>query len=160
MSAIAFSPAFPWPVLAAFGTIALAICAASLVARARGALLRLIGFLFLIAILCGPQWRQNTLRPLPDIALILMDHSQSMAIGKRNEMANRALAALRASIASDVTATAIVVGSTDPAAVFQEEGTRTLPPRPFLAPAGIVAGADAARDIGAATAAAIQEAVR
>jgi len=97
MSAIAFSPAFPWPVLAAFGTIALAICAASLVARARGALLRLIGFPFLIAILCGPQWRQNTLRPLPDIALILMDHSQSMAIGKRNEMANRALAALRAS---------------------------------------------------------------
>jgi len=67
---------------------------------------------------------------------------------------------LRASIASDVTAHAIVVASTDPAAVFQEEGTRTVPPRPFLAPAGSAAAAEAIQALGTATAEALREALR
>ncbi len=68
--------------------------------------------------------------------------------------------ALRASIASEVTANAIVVGSTDPTAVFQEEGTRTVPPRPFLAPAGSAAATGAIQALGTATAEALREALR
>ena len=41
---------------------------------------------------------------------------------------------LRNSIGQAVDASSAVVGSSDPAAVFQECGTRTDPPRPFLAP--------------------------
>jgi len=67
---------------------------------------------------------------------------------------------LHASITSEVTANAIVVGSTDPAAVFQEEGTPVVPPRPFLAPAGSAAGAGAIQDIATATVEALREAVR
>jgi phage gpG-like protein len=67
---------------------------------------------------------------------------------------------LRASIGSKVTANAIVVGSTDPAAVFQEEGSRTVPPRPFLAPAGSAAATGAIQALGTATAEALREALR
>jgi len=67
---------------------------------------------------------------------------------------------LRSSIASEVTANAIVVGSTDPAAVFQEEGTRTAPPRPFLGPAGSAAAAEAIQTLGTATVEALREALR
>ncbi len=94
--ALGFSPAFPWPAIAALGALALLLTLASLAARARGALLRLAGFLLILAILCGPQWRADTTSPLPDVALVLLDHSQSMEIGARNRMAARALAALRA----------------------------------------------------------------
>jgi hypothetical protein len=67
---------------------------------------------------------------------------------------------LHGSIGHEVSADSIVVGSTDPAAVFQEAGTREVPPRPFLAPAGIAAASDAAAEIGAATAEALREALR
>jgi hypothetical protein len=67
---------------------------------------------------------------------------------------------LHASIASEVTADAIVVGSTDPAAIFQEEGTRMVPPRPFLAPAGSAVGTEAIQALGTATAEALREALR
>lgn len=41
---------------------------------------------------------------------------------------------LRNSIGQAVDASIAVIGSSDPAAVFQECGTRTDPPRPFLSP--------------------------
>ena len=45
-------------------------------------------------------------------------------------------------------------------AVYQERGTRTVPPRPFLAPAGAAGAEDAARRIGRAIVDAIKEALR
>lgn len=48
--------------------------------------------------------------------------------------------ALRDSIVSEVTESRAVVGSGDPVAVYQEMGTRTIPPRPFLAPSAQAAG--------------------
>ncbi len=41
---------------------------------------------------------------------------------------------LRSSVTHETTENAAVIGSTNPVAVYQELGTSTIPPRPFLAP--------------------------
>ncbi|HUW81105.1 MAG TPA: hypothetical protein VMV54_09470 [Acidocella sp.] len=97
---IGFSPALPWPVLAALAVLVIAICLLPPITKIRGSVLRLSGFLLLLAVLSGPAWTADTVTPLPDIALLLIDHSQSMDIGSRNTMAARAVAALRASAGS------------------------------------------------------------
>ena len=53
-----------------------------------------------------------------------------------------------------------VVGSSDPVAVDQELGTRTDPPRPFLAPAAAEAAPALAETVGSAVADALREATR
>ncbi len=63
---------------------------------------------------------------------------------------------LRASITRQLTEDTAVIGSAEPVAVYQELGTRTLPPRPFLAPAGAAEAAGIARDFGEIIAAAIE----
>jgi hypothetical protein len=48
-----------------------------------------------------------------------------------------------------------LIGSADPVAVWQEQGTPRIPPRPFLGPVAAQSGAAAAEAVGAAVAAAI-----
>ena len=67
---------------------------------------------------------------------------------------------LRDSIAVKANTEEAVVGSADPVASYQEHGTSTVPPRPFLAPAGAAGADDAARSIGRAIADAIRDAFR
>ena len=57
---------------------------------------------------------------------------------------------LRDSIGISVTAEEATIGSTDPVALDQECGTRTDPPRPFLAPAAAAEGAVIAASVAAA----------
>lgn len=63
---------------------------------------------------------------------------------------------LRDSIGVSAAGAAAVVGSTSEVALFQEAGTRTIPPRPFLAPAAARQAATIAHDVGAAVAAAFR----
>jgi hypothetical protein len=56
---------------------------------------------------------------------------------------------LRASIAHQTEGTVSVIGSTSDVAVDQELGTRSIPPRPFLAPTAAAASADVAASIAA-----------
>ena len=58
--------------------------------------------------------------------------------------------ALRASITHEADDTEAIVGSADPVAIYQECGTRTDPPRPFLAPAGAAEAPRLATEIGVA----------
>ena len=64
--------------------------------------------------------------------------------------------ALRGSVGSVADGLTAVVGSSDPAAMPQELGTRVVPPRPFLAPVAAERGGDVAERVGAAVAAAIR----
>ncbi|OYV32318.1 MAG: hypothetical protein B7Z80_27310, partial [Rhodospirillales bacterium 20-64-7] len=96
MSSLSFAPLLPLPALAALAVLALALCLLSAIRRARGTLLRLLGFAALLATLAGPSWISTTTTPLPDVALVLVDHSQSMEIGSRAAQAAAALAHLRA----------------------------------------------------------------
>ena len=58
--------------------------------------------------------------------------------------------ALLKSIGHAVDADGAVIGSGDPVAAFQECGTPTLPPRPFLAPVAAALGEEVAREVAAA----------
>ena len=57
---------------------------------------------------------------------------------------------LRDSISHMVEGRMAVVGSDDPVAIYQETGTSTIPPRPFLAGAAFRQGEAAANEIGRA----------
>jgi len=59
---------------------------------------------------------------------------------------------LRASIAHSSDENGAAVGSDDPTAVYQELGTRSIPPRPFFAPAAAVQAPAAAQEIADAVA--------
>ena len=60
--------------------------------------------------------------------------------------------ALRDSISHAAGAREAAIGSNSPIAVYQEMGTRSAPPRPFLAPTAARCGEDAARTVGDAVA--------
>jgi hypothetical protein len=92
---VIFDPLLPPLWLAILGVIAALATLAALIARARGATLRAAAFLLLFAILAGPNLVAQTRQSLPDIALLLIDQSQSMTLSNRTALANRAAAALR-----------------------------------------------------------------
>ncbi len=62
---------------------------------------------------------------------------------------------MRASIKTAVGADSAAVGSNSEIAVYQELGTKTIPPRPFLGPAGFENAEKVAHDIGARVARAV-----
>ncbi len=68
--------------------------------------------------------------------------------------------ALRDSIDSVVQPAEAEIGSSDPVAVFQELGTRAIPPRPFLAPVAAAEGGNVARSVAQAVVAALREVIR
>jgi hypothetical protein len=87
---IAFDPAMPWPVL-----IGLAVFAALLWGlyfwRGGGSpILRGIGLVFILLGLTQPQWVRETREASQDIALVLIDQSESMRIAGRAEAARAA----------------------------------------------------------------------
>jgi len=93
---ISFSPLLAWPVLTAAGIAGLIAIIIAVAVRARGAVWRIPGFMLLFLMLCGPSYLVQTRRSLPDIAVLLLDQSQSMAIGQRAAMASVALKKLHA----------------------------------------------------------------
>jgi hypothetical protein len=83
-------------VLGGLGALCLAAVLAGILLRARGAAWRAAGFLLLFLLLAGPHYVAQTLRPLPDVAVVAVDRSQSIQIAGRTEMAAAALASLQA----------------------------------------------------------------
>ncbi len=98
-SQITLFPLLAWPVLAALGVVCLAAVAFGFALRARGAAWRGAGFLLLFLLLSGPHYVAHTLRPLPDVAVLAVDRSQSMSIAGRTALADAALASLQAQAA-------------------------------------------------------------
>ena len=98
-SQIIFDPLLAWPVLAALGVVCFAAVALGFAVRGRGAGWRGAGFLLLFLLLAGPHYVARTLRALPDVAVVAVDRSQSMAIGGRAAMADAALASVQAQAA-------------------------------------------------------------
>lgn len=94
---IQFAPLLPWPVLAALALVILPPAILALRANAHGTVSRLAGLLLLLAVLAGPQRVTRGTSPLPDIAILLADHSQSMVLGNRAALRDQAIASLRES---------------------------------------------------------------
>lgn len=96
---IEFAPLIAWSFIWAFASLALAAFVFMLIRKVRGAVLRGITAAIIVATLTNPTLRQDERQPLTDIALAVVDESQSQSIGKRTEQTQKALADLKARIA-------------------------------------------------------------
>ncbi|HUJ04403.1 MAG TPA: hypothetical protein VLW75_12245 [Rhizomicrobium sp.] len=91
------SPALLWAMAAA----AIVITLGSFVLRARGAWARGLAFAILLAALANPLIVHETREPLPDVAAIIVDHSQSMDVGRRRAEADAAFAKIKRELSAE-----------------------------------------------------------
>ncbi|MEM7425085.1 MAG: hypothetical protein AAF441_03250 [Pseudomonadota bacterium] len=79
-----FAPLLPVELLAVLGVLALAILGFGIIRRARGAFLRLLATAAVFLALLNPIARDEVRNILPDVAVVLTDHSQSQTIDGRD----------------------------------------------------------------------------
>lgn len=82
---IDFAPLIPEPLLWAAAAVALGLVAVLFWRRSRGAFLRALALVALIAALANPSLRQEERESLANIAIVVMDQSTSQALEKRPE---------------------------------------------------------------------------
>ncbi len=93
---VIFAPHIPAALLGVLIALALLFIAYGFIIGARGTWARGLAFLALILALANPLMVRENREPLADVAVIVVDHSQSMAIGNRKTEADQAAAALQA----------------------------------------------------------------
>jgi len=91
-----FNPVVPLWVLAIFAILIVAFFLFGLIRGARGAWLRLLAGLLLLAAFADPKLSQELREPLSDVALLLVDESASQTIDGRTELTAEASTALQA----------------------------------------------------------------
>lgn len=91
---IAFDPFLPWAVIAALGVVGLVLVALSLRARARGTVWRFVVLATLLGALANPLLVQEERHFLPDIALVVVDKSDSQSLAQRPQQLETARANL------------------------------------------------------------------
>ena len=92
---IAFDPLLPWPVLAVLGAVGLVLVLLGLRAGARGTIWRLGSIVVILAALANPALIEEQRKPIADVALIVVDDSDSMAIGERRKQVQAARESLK-----------------------------------------------------------------
>ncbi len=96
---IAFDPLLPWEVLAGLGAVGLVLVVLSFAARARGSFLRLGAVSILLLALANPALIEEQRKPIADVALVVVDDSDSMAIGERRQQVQAARESLKKKLA-------------------------------------------------------------
>lgn len=96
IAALRFDPLIPPWAIGTLGVIVLAIVGLAAFRRARGSILRAAAFAVLLLWLAGPRLVQETRETLPDIGLLVVDHTASMQVGDRARLAEEARAAIAA----------------------------------------------------------------
>ena len=99
MTRLAFAPVIPFEALVALGVIAALITLYAFYMRARGAWARGLAFAVLLFALAGPLLVKEQHAPLSDVAVIVTDRSQSMALGGRARQAEAARAQVKRMLA-------------------------------------------------------------
>ena len=92
---VAFDPLLPWPVLAILGGIGLLLVLLGLRAGARGTIWRLGSIAVVLAALANPALIEEQRKPIADVALVVIDDSDSMAIGERRRQVQAARESLK-----------------------------------------------------------------
>jgi hypothetical protein len=92
---IVFAPHIPATLLGVIIAIAVLFAAYGFAIGARGTWARGLAFLALILALANPLMVRENREPLNDVAVVVVDHSQSMTIGRRRADADRAATALK-----------------------------------------------------------------
>ncbi len=92
---VAFDPLLPWQVLAVLGGVGLVLVLLGLRAGARGTIWRLGSIAVVLAALANPALIEEQRKPIADVALVVIDDSDSMAIGERRRQVQTAREALK-----------------------------------------------------------------
>ena len=92
---VAFDPLLPWTVLAVLGAIGLVLVLLGLRAGARGTIWRLGSLVVVLAALANPSLIEEQRKPIADVALVVVDDSDSMAIGERRQQVQAARESLK-----------------------------------------------------------------
>jgi hypothetical protein len=92
---VAFDPLLPWPVLAVLGGVGLVLVLLGLRAGARGTIWRMGSIAVVLAALANPALIEEQRKPIADVALVVVDDSDSMAIGERRRQVQTAREALK-----------------------------------------------------------------
>ncbi|MDZ4690656.1 hypothetical protein [Terricaulis sp.] len=98
---IGFDPALPSAALIALGVLALASFGVYLWRRGGAPVLRGLGIAFVFLGLMQPQWVSETREPAEDIALIVVDQSESLGLAGRRDAARAAADAMAAAMARE-----------------------------------------------------------
>ena len=96
IAAVRFDPALPVWLLAALAAFCALALAVAVWRRARGTVWRFFAFAALLLWLAAPRLVEETRQTLPEIALLAVDQSASMAVGARIALAEAARARLEA----------------------------------------------------------------
>ncbi|MCA0432750.1 MAG: hypothetical protein LCH46_05750 [Proteobacteria bacterium] len=122
---LSFLPLVPLWLLWTATAIGVIAVAAMLRARMRGAGLRGLGLLLLLAVLANPQLSQEERQYLPDVVAVILDESESQAIADRRSQTELAFNELRARLEAlgDVD---IRVGRTVQGTTPDTDGTRVF----------------------------------
>ncbi len=96
MPSIVFAPHVPMSLFWVIVGVAVVLAAYSFFARAHGAWARALALTALILALANPLMVHENREPLSDVAVIVVDHSQSMDIEGRKAQADKAAAELKA----------------------------------------------------------------
>jgi len=92
---VAFDPLLPWSVLAVLGGVGLVLVLLGLRAGARGTIWRLGSVAVILAALANPALIEEQRKPIADVALVVIDDSDSMAIGDRRRQVQAARESLK-----------------------------------------------------------------
>ncbi|MCH7887749.1 MAG: hypothetical protein IIA00_00545 [Proteobacteria bacterium] len=98
LTTITAAPLLPWPLLAILAAAAAGAVALGLARRASGIWWRALGLAAVLAALVNPELVEESRELLPDIAVLVVDHSASQGIGERRAQADAALADLKAKL--------------------------------------------------------------
>ena len=88
---ISFDPALPWWVLVLVAGLAMILLSLAFWRRLGGGGWRLLAIAAVLLALANPSLIQETRTPIPDVAVVVMDHSISQRIGVRKQRAEAAL---------------------------------------------------------------------
>jgi hypothetical protein len=98
---IGFDPALPYGALVALGLLALVALGVYLWRGGGAPITRALGLLLLFIGLMQPQWVRETREPADDVALVVVDQSESLALAGRSEAARAAADALIARLGQE-----------------------------------------------------------
>lgn len=124
MTGITFAPLVPLPLIAILGAIGLALVIYGIAKRARGALLRALPIAALLVVLAEPKLVSENQQPLKDIAVVVVDDSDSQKLGQREARAAKAVEKMTADLtaAGDIEVRTIRAGRNDQTG--GQDGTR------------------------------------
>lgn len=100
---LSFEPFLGWPLFWGLAGLTALAWTAYISLRGRAWLTRALGLLLLCAALLNPSLVHEEREPLPSVAAVILDRSESMQFGDRNKTAEAAYKALIAKLAEDKT---------------------------------------------------------